>query len=145
MEESMELLTFLAADYANIAQGGKINVMGIFRNIYATHFPARHPSMYLVVKLGADLGEYGDDRALIIKLLDADAHELMRYESQIKIPQPQGGQRPEVNALLQINDIVFPNPGRYQFSVQVDKDVKGTFPIDIDQINNPKLEDVHEK
>ena len=37
----MELLTILAADYANIAEGGKLNVMGIFRNIYAATFPAR--------------------------------------------------------------------------------------------------------
>jgi len=26
----MQLLTILAADYANIAEGGKLNVMGIF-------------------------------------------------------------------------------------------------------------------
>jgi hypothetical protein len=47
----MELLTILAADYANIAQGGKLNVMGIFRNINALKFPAKHSSMTLVVKL----------------------------------------------------------------------------------------------
>lgn len=127
----MELLTILAADYANIAQGGKLNVMGIFRNIYATSFPARHLSMILVVKLGADIGEFDDDRSLTIKLMDQDGNELMRFSSPIKIPKPSGGQRPEVNAILQINEIVFPQPGRYQFSVQVDKDFKGSLPIDV--------------
>jgi hypothetical protein len=131
----MELLTILAADYANIAQGGKLNVMGIFRNIYATSFPAQHPSMVLIVKLGAELGEYGDDRNLTIKLLDADAKELMRFESAIKIPTPSGGQRPEVNAILALNGIVFPSPGRYQFSVQVDKDVKGHLPLDVLEVS----------
>ena len=127
----MELLTILAADYANIAQGGKLNVMGIFRNIYATSFPARHLSMILVVKLGADIGEFDDERSLTIKLMDQDGNELMRFSSPIKIPKPSGGQRPEVNAILQINEIVFPQPGRYQFSVQVDKDFKGSLPIDV--------------
>jgi hypothetical protein len=127
----MELLTILAADYANIAQGGKLNVMGIFRNIYATSFPAQHPAMVLIVKLGAELGEYGDERTLTIKLLDADGKELMRFTNNIQIPQPAGGQRPEVNAILALNGLVFPAPGRYQFSVQVDKDVKGHLPLDV--------------
>lgn len=141
----MELLTILAADYANITQNGKLNVMGIFRNIYAVKFPARHLSMTLVVKLGAGLGEFDDERRLTIKLLDADAkNELMRYETPIKIPKPSGGQRPEVNAIIQINEIVFPQPGRYQFSVFVDKDEKGSLPIDVIQIEQKTSEHMQE-
>jgi hypothetical protein len=136
----MELLTILAADYANIAQGGKLNVMGIFRNIYATNFPARHLSMTLVIKLGADLGEFGQERQLAIKLLDADGKELMRFESKAKVPTPTGGQRPEIDAIIQINEIVFPAPGRYQFTVFVDKDWKGSLPIDVIQIEQTPLE-----
>jgi len=141
----MELLTFLAADYANIAQGGKINVMGIFRTIYATHFPARHPSMYIVTKLAADYGEFEDERLLTIKLLDSDAKELMRFTSPIKVPRPSGGQRPEVNAIVQINDVVFPDPGRYQFSIQVEKDVKGVLQIEVIQIVQKPSDEIEEK
>ncbi len=131
----MELLTILAADYANVAQGGKLNVMGIFKTVYSSNFPARHSSMFVVVKLGADLGEYGDDRVFRLKLLSADGKELMQFEQPIKIPQPQDGQRPEVNVILQINDIIFPEPGRYQFSVLIDKDLKGALPIDLLKID----------
>lgn len=127
----MELLTILAADYANITQNGKLNVMGIFRNIYAHEFPAKLLSMTLVIKLGTGLGEFDEERRLNIKFLDADGKELKRIETPIKIPKPSGGQRPEVNAIIQINEIVFPQPGRYQFSVFVDKDEKGSLPIDV--------------
>jgi len=127
----MELLTILAADYANIAQGGKLNVMGIFREIYATSFPAQHPSMVLIVKLGADLGEYGDSRNLRIRLVDPDGKEMVKFENNIEIPQPVNGQRPEVNAILALNGLVFPAPGRYPFSVQIDKDYKGQLPLDV--------------
>jgi hypothetical protein len=130
----MELVTILAADYANVAQGGKLNVMGIFRNIYATSFPAQHASMVLIVKLAAELGEFGDERTLTIKLMDADGKELMRYTNPIQIPHPAGGQRPEVNAILAMNGIVFPAPGRYQFSVLVDKDVKGSLSLDVEKV-----------
>jgi len=134
----MELLTILVADYANVAQGGKINVMGIFRNIYAVNFPAVHPSMALIIKLGAELGEYGDDRKLIVKLLDADGKELMNFENIIEVPQPEGGQRPEINAIFALNGIVFPTPGRYQFSVLIDRDVKGHIPLDVIELQPQK-------
>lgn len=130
----MELLTILAADYANITQNGKLNVMGIFGNIYAPNFPARHLSMTLVVKLGANLGEYGEQRQLSIRLMNADGIEIWRFENPVQIPQPTGGQRPEINAIIQINEIVFPEPGRYQFGVYVDRDYKGDLPIDVIKI-----------
>jgi hypothetical protein len=130
----MELLTILAADYANITKEGKLNVMGIFKNIYAADFPARHLSMTLVVKLGAELGEFDDERQLTVKLMDEDGNEIMRLTGPVKVPKPSGGHRPEINAILEVNEIVFPHPGRYQFSVQVDKDVKGSYSIDVIKI-----------
>jgi len=90
--------------------------------------------MTLVFKLGADLGEYGQERNLTVRLLDADGKELMRFESKAKIPTPDGGQRAEIDGIIKINEVVFPEPGRYQFSLFVDKDVKGTLPIDLVQI-----------
>jgi hypothetical protein len=53
----MKQLLFLAADYANITGDGKLNVMGIFNDIYSFNFPARHSSMHLVARLGAELSE----------------------------------------------------------------------------------------
>lgn len=132
----MELLTFLAADYANIAQGGKINVMGIFRTIYAKNFPARHSSMFLVVKFGVELGELGGKRALTIKLLDADGKEIFKYEAGMEIRQIHGGLPPEVNAIIQINDIIFPIPGRYRFSVEIDGEIKGHLSLEVVQRKN---------
>ena len=138
----MELLTILAADYANIAEGSKLNVMGIFKNIYASAFPARHLSTHLVVKLGAELGEFGDNRMLTISLHEPDGKELMNFVQGITVPIPSDGQRPEINLILKIDEIVFPMPGRYQFNVKVDKDVKGSLPIDVILIpQDPKIEE----
>ena len=140
----MELLTILAADYANIAQGGKLNVMGIFRNIYAPSFPAKHLSMTLVFKLGANLGEFGEERQIIVKLLNADGKDLLRIEQLARVPNPSGGQRPEIDVIIQINEIVFPEPGRYQFSVFVEKDEKGSLPIDVIKIEPTSSESKQE-
>lgn len=134
----MNLLLLLAADYANITGDGKLNVMGIFRDINAYSFPARHSSMHLVVKLGAELGEYGDTRTLTVKLRDPDGTEIMSLAGPAVIPNSEGGRIPEVNAILELKDVVFPKPGPYQFVVLIDKDYKGDLPVYVNKLEVPQ-------
>lgn len=133
----MDLLTILTADYANIAVGDKLNVMGIFRSITAKQFPARHPTMHLVIKLAATLGEYGQERLMTIKLFEPDGDEILSYPVIIKVPEGKGGLRPEINAVIEMRDVIFPHPGRYEFVVLVDKDVKGTYSLEVIQAEPP--------
>jgi hypothetical protein len=133
----MKLLVLLAADYANITGDGKLNVMGIFRDLNAFNFPVRHSSMHLVIKLSAELGEYGDTRTLVVKLLDPDGKEIMSLTGPAAIPNSEGGKIPEVNAILELKDIIFPKPGPYQFVVLVDKDFKGDLPIYVNKLETP--------
>lgn len=130
---TMDLLVLLSADYANIAEGGKLNVMGIFRNIYSSSFPARHPEMHLIVKLRPSPAEYGQTRKITIKLMDEDGkNELVNFSRAIEIPRPTMKQRFEINQILRLRDLVFPEPGTYQFSVLIDNDEKGTLPIEVE-------------
>jgi hypothetical protein len=133
----MKLELFLAADYANITGDGKLNVMGIFRVINAITFPARHSSMHLVIKMVPDLGEYGATRDLFVKLLSPDGNELFRLSGEVEVPNSGGGLLPEVNVILDLKDITFPEPGPYNFVVLVDKDHKGSLPILVNKIDPP--------
>ena len=130
----MRLILLLAADYANITGDGKLNVMGIFRDINAHSFPARHSSMHLVIKLGAELGENNESRTLNVKLRDPDGDEIVSISGPVVFPEPASGRLPEVNAILELKDITFPKPGPYQFVVFVDKDYKGDLPIYIHKL-----------
>jgi len=135
----MQLLTILAADYANVAEGGKLNVMGIFTDIYAPTFPVIHPSMFLVVKLSPDFPEYGQQRKLTIALVDEDGKlEIAKITGDIAVPMPVGGHKPEINLTVELKGIVFPKPGRYQFTVLVDKDFKGSHSIEVQQASGAK-------
>ncbi len=128
----MRVLHILVADYANVAEAGKINVMGMFTTILADEFPIRQPEMHLVVKLDASPAEYDSDRKLTIKLLDESGkQEIVNWSRDIHIPKGSGGQRTEINQILRLRDVVFPKPGAYQFSVIIDKDEKGTLPITV--------------
>lgn len=134
----MKLNLFLAADYANITREGKLNVMGIFNDIYAQSFPARHSSMHLVAKLGAELGEYGQTRDFTVKLLDEDANQIFDLSGQFQVPTGKQGRKPEVNLILELKDLVFPKEGIYQFVLLVDKDHKGELSLYVNKVEAPK-------
>lgn len=134
----MKQLLFLAADYANITGDGKLNVMGVFNDIYSFNFPARHPSMHLVAKLGAELGEYGQTRSFTVRLLDEDGNQIMDISGQFQVPKGERGRKPEVNIVLDLKDVVFPKPGIYQFIILVDKDYKGELSLYVNKIDAPK-------
>ncbi len=134
----MKQLLFLAADYANITREGKLNVMGIFNDIYSYNFPARHSSMHLVAKLGAELGEYGQNRDFAVKLFDEDGNQIFDISGQIQIPKGEHDRKPEVNLILELKDIVFPQPGIYQFALLVGEDRKGELSIYVNKVDAPQ-------
>jgi hypothetical protein len=136
----MEVLVLLAADYANLERSGKLNVMGIFNDINTATFPMRHPLMHLILKLGVELGEFNQARTVTVKLLDEDGSELLSIPQQVGIPKTSGGRRPELNFIMELRDIVFQKPGRYDFVVLVDNDHKKELPIYVNQIKPPETQ-----
>lgn len=66
---------FLLADYATIDQAGKLSVLGIFNQVHAHEYPVKHEMMYLVIRIGVELGEQNDTRSLAVKFLDQDGAE----------------------------------------------------------------------
>jgi len=131
----VEVKNILLADYANVAEGGKANVMGIFRNIYSSAFPARHSDIYLVVVLQASVSEKGQKRNVRIKLLNADATQiLVDYAQAFTVPDAPPGRKPEINIILRMRDVVFEKPGPYSFSILVDNDEKATYEIELTEV-----------
>jgi len=51
----MEVVLAVLADYANVSQEGKLNIMGIFDIISSEKFPTFHPEMKLVVQFEASI------------------------------------------------------------------------------------------
>jgi hypothetical protein len=134
----MELAFLLVADYANTTGDGKLNVMGIFQNIFAVQFPVAHPEMYVIAQFTAGPAEYGRRRKLEIKLLDEDAaQEIVSFSTDVEIPRGTGGQRVSVPVILRLVNTTFPKPGTYEFSVLLDEDLKGSLAVQVDQLSAP--------
>lgn len=119
---SMKLELLLAADYASVSLGGKLNVMGMFREVRAQIVPARHPQMYIVVGMAASPAEFGTEHDLKIQIIDDDAQNtVVEWSQHFEVPRPPDGSSTAlVNSILDVRDAVFPDYGAYAVYVTVD-------------------------
>ena len=65
----MDVTLAVLADYANVSQDGKLNIMGIFQEVNPSEIPFVLPQMYLVLSLTAGPAEVGLARNIRIPLL----------------------------------------------------------------------------
>lgn len=114
----MDLTLALLADCANVSRDGKLNIMGIFEQIFAAQFPAVHPSMQLVTRVEATPFETGT-HAVRVAFSDADARELFAVPGTLAVPESRAGENVSVNQIFVFNGLILPAPGRYEFIVTV--------------------------
>ena len=133
----MEKLILLVADFANVDQGGKLNVIGAFGHIYAPQFPAVHASLYLVLKLGADFEDFGQSRTLNVHFRDADGKVLLALPPLNFTINPKAMPIPEVNFIIQVQNLVLPSAGQYDFEVEVDDEEIGVLPLTVKHFTPP--------
>jgi hypothetical protein len=130
----MDVTLALLADYANVSQEGKLNVMGVFDRIWAKNFPAVHPEMRLVFKLEAGPAERGTDKVIEVKLLDADGKVLQHLKGQFTVPAESRRPTIEINQVLRFATVSFEKPGDYAFYILVGGDEKGKVPFSVEQL-----------
>jgi hypothetical protein len=124
----------LVADYANVSREGKLNIMGIFDQIYADAVPALHPQMQLIITIVADRSEASKEHSIIIELIDADnIAKLARIEGTVKFEKPPSGEEIRINHILQLNNVAFNKYGEYSFKIQINGEVKKSLPIKLVQ------------
>ncbi|MCL5022113.1 MAG: hypothetical protein M1497_01865 [Nitrospirae bacterium] len=75
MEKTRPTLNFtLFCDDVRQETGGKISLMGIFENIYATQFPATHPRLATVNEWAEGRGEFD----ATLRILSPDRRNVLR-------------------------------------------------------------------
>jgi len=130
----MEVALFVAADFANQTESGKLNILGVFTAIYAKKFPVRHRRLFLIIKLIAGLGENETEHDLRILFVDADGHELQDMPGKLMIEHPKGGKQATAEIILEVGALLLPKPGTYEFRLILNKDIKGILPIEAIQL-----------
>ena len=126
----MEIDLALLADAATVDASGKLNILGVFDRISTSGFPAQHPHISLVLRLAATMKEAGE-HAVEIVLKDPDGGEMMRMNGEIQVgpgPALAGGQV-RIPQVINIERLVFPKAGRYNFDIGVDGEHHVSVPL----------------
>jgi len=109
------------------AVGGKLYVLGGgWDTLFASRFPARHPSLGIGVRIRVPWSSADRDFQLSVDLLDEDGHSAFGERSITQTFRagrpaelPDGTDVGVVRALT-INGLVFPHAGGYSFVVSID-------------------------
>ena len=107
------------ADFASIAEGQKLNLLGIFSNLSASGEPIVHPVMYVVAQFEFRAGEQGN-KASRLALLDEDGREVVMLTGQLSVPAIPPGETTIVNQIVALNNLTLPKFGRYEFRLVLD-------------------------
>lgn len=135
----MDIDLALLADAATVDASGKLNILGVFDRISVNRFPAQHPHVSLVLRFGASMNEAGDHQ-VVISLSDPDGGKVMSLNGDLKVgvgPAVTGG-RVRVPQVVNMDRLVFKQPGRYSFDVSVDGVHQVSVPLYLQEARGPK-------
>lgn len=130
----MEVTLALLADYANVTREGKLNVMGLFTIINAPALPWVHPQMQLVLELEAGPAEWDTQKDVEIKLLDADANQILAVRGSVKVPRGEAGKRVRINSIMTFGNVKFDAEGDYIFAILVGGETKKEIPLRVNYV-----------
>ncbi len=115
----MRLLASALCDHAAAGANGKLDMHGVFHDLYAQGFPARQERMVLVLSLEwdrADAGRY----SFRIDVIGPGGRPTLTVEGQSEVtPRPPDRPPPRTRLVMPLEEIVFPVPGRYDFKVKL--------------------------
>jgi hypothetical protein len=133
----MDVRLAVLADYANVSQDGKLNIMGIFQEVNPPFLPFPLPQMYLVVSFEAGPAEFDSVKNIRIALLDHDGNEMLALEGQVQVPRsPRPGSRAYVNQVIGLNGVAFERSGGYEFAILIGGETRGTVALHINEPMN---------
>ena len=119
----------VVADYANLADGGKLNVMGMFDRILAPSFPTHHAFMVLAFRLRVDFEDRDKVHKVEIGLYDEDGHKWGGGTGDVTVGSVPPGGRAVLSQILPFPGIIFPKSGEYHFQLLWDGVEKARIPL----------------
>ena len=100
---------------------GQLEIRGIFDELRAPSFPARQPRMRLAGLVSWNEGERGRV-PFLIELLDPGDKVVFTIQGFSEVQESPGSAAPPRTQLnLPLEDVTFPEPGRYRVRLQVEE------------------------
>lgn len=113
----MRILNSAICDHAAASPDGKLDIRGIFHDLYASGFPARQDRMTLVLSLEWDRNDSGR-YTFRVDVRGPGGKPTLTVEGHSEVtPRPADRPPPRTRLVMPLEGVVFPEPGRYDFRV----------------------------
>ena len=122
----MNLELALVCDDARENEEGKLDVHGIFNDLYAPSFPAKQDRMVLVAVIEWDREDSGRHQ-FRVDLMGPEGRPSLTVDGHSDVtPRPEDRPPARTRLVLPLEEVIFPQPGRYRFHVRVKgRDLEG--------------------
>ena len=118
-DRALDLQLAFFCDQAHEAHEGKLDIQGIFHDLFAPGFPATQERMVLVLVLDWDRTDKGQYQ-LKAELVAPDGKVVLTVDGHSDVePRPAGRPPARTRIVMPIEKAVFPKPGRYHLRVIV--------------------------
>lgn len=133
----MKVLYALLCEDAQARSDGRMDVHGIFHQLYAPGFPASQDRLVLVVNLEWTDAEAGRNE-FRIDLLDPDASPTLTISGHTDVTVRAPGEAPpQTRIVMPLENVVFPAEGTYEFELQVGEERRRIAPLHL--IRDPSV------
>ncbi len=113
----MRILASALCDRAAASPEGKLDIHGAFHDLYAPGFPARQERMVLVLVLEWDRTDSGH-YTFRVDVTGPRGRRVLTVEGRSEVaPRPGDRPPPRTRLVMPLEDVVFPERGRYDFRV----------------------------
>jgi hypothetical protein len=104
-------------DDARETPDGKLDITGVFHDLYAPGFPALQERMVLVLVLDWDRGDSGQYN-MKAELVGPDGKPVLTVDGHSEVrPMPKDRPPARTRLVMPLEKAVFPSPGRYHLRV----------------------------
>jgi hypothetical protein len=125
----MQVSIALLADYSNISQEGKLNVLGIFNTVIVNTLPGGVHLCHLVLRFVVSPAEKGSTRKVDFKLLDPDGKDIAGQTGELHVPA-DGRPGPAIIDLINVIPwLQFQRYGQHRLHILVNDDSKAEIEI----------------
>lgn len=122
----MTLEIFTLCDHGQDFQG-KLVIVGTFDTIWAQDFPVLHPLCSVALRMRFARKEIGLHK-ISLRVIDANNKELIPPivgEANVLAPPNNDQEHSTINAIINLANLNFPNPGRYSVEFKLDDETYG--------------------
>ncbi len=132
----MRLDIALVADAATVDASGKLNVLGAFHRLRGRDFPLRHGRMALVLRFAPEASDSGT-LEVEIRLMGPDDESVLRLDGKVEGRADANVDHIRIPQVLNLDGVVFPEPGTYRFVVEVGGKEVGVVPLRVEKARRP--------